>query len=412
MSNYCIVDVETTGANKKGQKITEIAIIKTNGVDVVDQFTTLINPERRIPQKITFLTGITNEMVVNAPKFYEVAKRIIEITSDCIFVAHNVFFDYQFLQREFSELGYLFRRKVYCTVKNSRLTFPGLRSYSLKNLSHHFKIELKNHHRAMSDTKAAFELFKRIQSNNQSPLIQSSTTPSKLEDDKLKHLPETGGLYYFYSESGDLLYIGKSTNIKKRVKSHFRIDTKRRKDIEMKNQIANIDFKELPHDLVARILESQEIKKYRPTYNVSLRRTRYRYEVILVNNNNEITFKHQTSLFSGIPSKSKRHSERIIELLYKTAFGNTGSFELEKIKRIIGKAQFNKRLESIYSHFFYPEENHSFIITGKQFPISFDIEENKLFRIRYQDTVIPIKEDPDIKKILLSHFKAFDKNIL
>ena len=145
MQNYCIVDVETTGANRQGQKITEIAIIKTDGEKVIEEFSTLINPERRIPIRITYLTGITNEMVQDAPKFYEVAKRIIEMTEDCVFVAHNVFFDYQFIQREFNELGFQFRKKLFCTVKNARLAFPGLKSYSLKNLSAHFKIELKNH---------------------------------------------------------------------------------------------------------------------------------------------------------------------------------------------------------------------------------------------------------------------------
>ena len=107
MKTYCVVDVETTGANRKGQKITEIAIVKTDGQKIIDQFSTLINPERNIPLRITYLTGITNEMVAEAPKFYEVAKKIVEFTEGSVFVAHNVFFDYQFLQREFSDLGFI-----------------------------------------------------------------------------------------------------------------------------------------------------------------------------------------------------------------------------------------------------------------------------------------------------------------
>ena len=110
--------------------------------------------------------------------FMKSQKKIIEMTEDCVFVAHNVFFDYQFIQREFNELGFQFRKKLFCTVKNARLAFPGLKSYSLKNLSAHFKIELKNHHRAMSDTRAAFELFKKFKKNH---LPHTSNRPNSLK---------------------------------------------------------------------------------------------------------------------------------------------------------------------------------------------------------------------------------------
>ena len=149
--NYCIVDIETTGGNRSGNKITEIAIIKTDGNVVLEKFESLLNPERRIPSNITYLTGISNEMVKDAPKFFEVAKRIVEITKDCVFVAHNVFFDYQFIKREFSDLGYSFNRKTFCTVKASRIIFPGHKSYSLGRLAPELGIENKARHRAMGD---------------------------------------------------------------------------------------------------------------------------------------------------------------------------------------------------------------------------------------------------------------------
>ena len=131
---WCIIDIETTGVSKHRGKITEIAIYKHDGKKVVDEFVSLINPETSIPFDISRLTGITNQMVQNAPKFYEVAKDVISITEDCVFVAHNVNFDYGFIEEEFDRLGYDFQRKKMCTVKQSRVLLPGHRSYSLGKL--------------------------------------------------------------------------------------------------------------------------------------------------------------------------------------------------------------------------------------------------------------------------------------
>ena len=402
MQKYCVVDVETTGANRQGQKVTEIAIIITDGINVLEEFSSLINPERRIPIRITYLTGITNEMVADAPKFYEIAKKIITLTEDCIFVAHNVFFDYQFLQREFSELGYSFRRKLFCTVKNARLAFPGLPSYSLKNLTKHFNIELKNHHRALSDTRAAYDLFLKIQSQIDGPLIQQKPTPAKLEDKIYANLPESTGVYYLYDQSGELLYVGKSTNIKNRIKSHFRLDLKRKRDIELKGQIAHIDYKLYPHDLVAKIMESMEIKKHRPPFNVALKRNRYRYEVkISLDHEGYIYFHHQASQGKAIPSKSKRHSERVINSLNEKAFGK-GSHLIWK--KTLPKDDYNKRLKKVYDFYFYNEENFTRTINSGSIKINFTVKNGKLSLITYKDHEIKIKEDFDIKKIFLSYF--------
>ena len=117
---FSLIDIETTGSFKKGQKIIEIAIINIDGDEITDEYTTLINPEIRIPYFITTLTGITNEDVENAPKFYEIAKKIVEMTKDRIFVAHNVFFDFNFIKHEFSELGFSFSRDKLCTVQLAR----------------------------------------------------------------------------------------------------------------------------------------------------------------------------------------------------------------------------------------------------------------------------------------------------
>ena len=135
---YSIVDIETTGLSPKKEKITEIAIFVHDGEKVVDEFTTLLNPEVDIPYRITQLTGISNKMVQEAPKFYEVARKIVEMTEGTTIVGHNVNFDYNFIRKEFREFGYDYQRKKICTARLSRKLLPGRRSYSLGKLCQRF----------------------------------------------------------------------------------------------------------------------------------------------------------------------------------------------------------------------------------------------------------------------------------
>ncbi len=163
---FTIIDIETTGNSSKNGKITEIAIYQHNGQKITDFFSTLINPEMDIPYFITKLTGIDNDMVKNAPKFYEVARRIIELTAGRTFIAHNVHFDYGFLKEEFKRLGYDFNRKTLCTVQLSRKLLPGHRSYSLGKLCGDLGIEINGRHRAAGDAFATVELFEILLEKN------------------------------------------------------------------------------------------------------------------------------------------------------------------------------------------------------------------------------------------------------
>lgn len=157
---YVVVDIETTGGNNSYNRITEIGMVKLVGGKEVDRFQTLLNPQRRIPSSITRLTGISDDMVADAPLFAEVADHIASFTEDAVFVAHNVNFDYGFIKQEFARLEQPFRRPKMCTVREMRRTHPGLSSYSLANLTKHFHIDMEQHHRALSDAKAAAELLK------------------------------------------------------------------------------------------------------------------------------------------------------------------------------------------------------------------------------------------------------------
>lgn len=274
---YTIIDIETTGGRSQSDKITEIAIYIHDGDRIVDQFSTLINPEKTIPYFITGLTGISNEMVEDAPKFYEVAKKIIDVTQGHIFVAHNARFDYNFIKEEYKRLGYTFKREVLDTVKLSRRLIPGLRSYSLGKLCKEVNIKINNRHRAAGDALATVKLFEILLSLDHSSDNKLFTSPAlsdlhpNLDSDLIRNLPEDTGVYYFYDENNELLYIGKSKNIHQRVLSHFANRSTRRK-IEMRDRIAGISYEPTGSELVACLLESNEIKKNKPVYNRAQRR--------------------------------------------------------------------------------------------------------------------------------------------
>lgn len=278
---FAIIDVETTGGTARFERITEIAIVLHDGEKVVDTFSTLINPERSIPWGITQLTGITDEMVARAPKFYEVAKQIVQMTEDAVFVAHNVSFDYSFVREEFARLGYTFSRKQLCTVRLSRKVFPGLPSYSLSNLKRHFGIAAERSHRALDDTLATTRIFEMILAEQSGKTVKSlvnhgireSKLPPAITLERLHALPEACGVYYLHDERGDVIYVGKSLNIRKRLFEHFA-------DLSAKGEklragVADISFEITGSELAALLLESAEIKRLLPRVNRALRTRTY-----------------------------------------------------------------------------------------------------------------------------------------
>ena len=281
---YAIVDIETTGGRSRSDKITEVGIVLFDGEKITDEFSTLINPEQKIPYRITQITGIDDKMVKNAPKFYEVARQVFTMTENRIFIAHNVNFDYGFLRAEFESLGGTFKRKKLCTVQMSRKLMPGKRSYSLGNLSKELGIVNEARHRALGDAKATTELFKHLL-NLDGLSAENLLTPgflrnlhTKVDLDIIRDLPDATGVYYFFNAKDELIYVGKSVNIKSRVLSHLSNNISN-KAVEMKQQIARIDFEETGSELIALLKESHEIKVNQPIYNRSQRRTYYSYGI-------------------------------------------------------------------------------------------------------------------------------------
>lgn len=287
---YAIVDIETTGGSFKTERITEIAIYIFDGEKIIDQFVTLINPEKNIPYFITQLTGISNEMVADAPRFYEVAKQIVEITEDKIFVAHNAAFDYNFIKNEFKNLGFDYKKETLCTVKLSRKILPGYKSYNLGELCKHLNIEIEGRHRAAGDALATVKLFytllkQNAEKGNIVPIKKEKfSLPDGLHPDlkieTIKSLPEEPGVYYLFNENKEIIYIGKSLSIRDRVYSHLR-NKASRKTYEMAASVVDVSFELTGNELIALLLESDEIKQHKPLYNRAQRRTGFAFGIFM-----------------------------------------------------------------------------------------------------------------------------------
>jgi DNA polymerase III subunit epsilon len=284
---YAIIDIETTGGSARLEKITEIAIYLHDGNEITGEFVSLVNPERNIPYFITSLTGITNEMVENAPRFYEIAKKVIELTEGRTFVAHNARFDYSFIREEYKSLGFNFKRSILDTVALSRKLIPGHKSYSLGNICNDLNISINGRHRAAGDALATVRLLeiliaKDIEINGgRSSLIKNtriSKLNPKLDVSKIDNIPEEPGVYYFYNEKGDLIYIGKSRNLQQRISTHLS-NNSTNKAMEMRDMIADIDWVTTGSELIALLKESFEIKHNKPIYNRAQRRTGFQWGI-------------------------------------------------------------------------------------------------------------------------------------
>lgn len=274
---FAVIDIETTGLSAGKEKITEIAILLHDGHRVFEEFSTLVDPERKIPYYITQLTGINDQMVSGAPKFYEIARQVVELTDQATIVGHNVHFDYSFLKAEFMSLGYEFQRKTLDTVRLSRKLIPGQPSYSLGKLCKALGIDNRQRHRALGDATATAQLFDLLLSiDPELDEIAVKGLSKNINKPIVDKLPEAAGVYYLYNGEGKLIYVGKAINIKARVLQHLNNNTTR-KAVEMKQNIADVDFRLCGSELIALLLESDEIKKHQPVFNRSQRRTSFNW---------------------------------------------------------------------------------------------------------------------------------------
>lgn len=270
---FAIVDIETTGSQLGPDGITEIGIVITDGVKEVDRYETLVNPLARIPRFITHLTGITEDMVADAPVFDDVAEKICDLLEGRVFVAHNVNFDYKIVKGHLERCGFSIPAKRLCTVRMSRKLLPGYPSYSLGKLSASLGFTHLNAHRAMGDAEVTTALFHMLFEKNNGEIehalkanSKEATLPSNLPKENYDKLPNQPGVYYFHDAKGKIIYIGKAKNLKKRVTSHFtgRNGLRKRGFLE---SIFDVTYELTGNEVVASLLEEAEIKHYWPEYN-------------------------------------------------------------------------------------------------------------------------------------------------
>ena len=283
--HYVIIDIETTGGSPKSSKITEIAIYKHNGDEIIDQYETLIDPEMPIPEFIVNLTGISDEMVKDAPKFYEVAKKIVEFTEGCIFVAHNVNFDYGIIRQEFRKLGYDYRRQHLCTVLASRKILPGLESYSLGKLSRNLGIELIGRHRAGGDAFATAKLFtilKNTDSKDLETFIKQDLNPQILHPNldiaELDEIPDKTGVFKFYNEFNVLIFVGKSKYLRRRIEQHLK-NNKSVKGAKLIKEITRIEYEITGSEFISNLIETNLVKEHKPLYNPPIKKIRFSHGI-------------------------------------------------------------------------------------------------------------------------------------
>jgi len=281
------VDLETTGTAAARERITEIGIVTVDfdgAATRVDEWTTLVNPERPIPSEIQWLTGITNEMVRGAPRFGEIAEEVLERLRDAVFIAHNARFDYGFLKAEFARLGIPWRATTLCTVRLSRLVDPDRSPHNLDAIVARYGLDGEQRHRALGDARVLWRFLLRLLERRLpqeidaaiGTLLARSSTPPMLAPDALDGIPETPGVYLFYGMNTQThahpIYIGKSLTLRTRVMTHFSADHANAQDAKLTQEVCRIEWEETAGEVGALLREAALVKTRLPSHNIALRR--------------------------------------------------------------------------------------------------------------------------------------------
>lgn len=333
-NTYVFVDIETNGGTGERGRVIEVAAIKVMSGVIVDEFQTLVNPGMNIPYWITTLTGITNSDLEHAPYFRDIADQLYSFMGDAIFVAHNVLFDYSFLKREFKAIDYTFSPKLYCTVKMSRALYPEHKGHSLQKIIERHKLSPKSRHRAYDDARMMYEYMqiaikqKGVEAfqNNVALQLKTKTLPPNVEESVILTLPETAGIYIFEDDTGMPIYVGKSVNIRARVRSHFTNATTIAKEMKMSLGSHNVTFVQTETEVEALLLESAKVKELQPLYNRKLRRKKTQHVVIKYQQSDYITFAvecHDLSTYGDLTKvygvfSTKQQAKAALESVVRT----------------------------------------------------------------------------------------------
>lgn len=329
------VDIETNGGNGPRGRVIEVAAIKVSGGKITDTFTSLVSPGSDVPHWITQLTGITNTDLVGAPYFEDIAAQLYDFMRDAIFVAHNVLFDYSFLKREFAAAGYDFRPKLFCTVKMSRALWPEHRGHSLEKIIARHNIPFSARHRAYDDAMAMYDFVKLTVAakgrdaflKNIARQLKTKSLPPHVDEAVILNLPDSPGVYIFEDDAGAPLYVGKSVNIRARVRSHFANATTIAKELKMTLASHNVSFITTETEVEALLLESAKVKELQPIFNRQLRRKTMQsiflrdfdengYETIHIKNADLSEYQNLKNVYGVYASKSQAKAQ--LEAIAKT----------------------------------------------------------------------------------------------
>ncbi|QCX52996.1 PolC-type DNA polymerase III [Elizabethkingia sp. JS20170427COW] len=279
---YAVVDIESNGAPFHKESIIEIAIFLYNGHEIIDQFISLVNPEDNISHFVQKLTGISPKMVRTAPKFHEIARRIIEITNDATIVGHNVDFDYRMLRQSFHRLGYDFRKETLDTIPLAKKLIPNEASYSLGKLSKSLGIPLTDRHRASGDARATVELLKILMAKDQEKEIIKKQKEAKVSNnfsrkisELTEFLPTEKGMIYFQNKKGEILFTDYSQNIYQTAVKIF--NSKVKKWDKVKTETSQIQYEFTGTELIAKLilLQKSTRKMVSPPFGLYFREGKY-----------------------------------------------------------------------------------------------------------------------------------------
>ncbi len=375
---FAIIDTETTGGNPVKDRIMEIAIVLHDGEKVLEEFTTLINPQTPIAPFIISLTGINDDMVAGAPIFEDIADNIMRLTDKSIFVAHNARFDYSVLRREFKRMGVRFQRKQLCTVHLSQKLIPGQQSYSLGKLCRGIGIPVEKRHRALGDARATTLLFQRLLSSDREQIINSvfvdemegADVPKNLSRETVDDLPEETGIYYFLDDQLRILYVGKSRNIRKRVIDQI-LKEMNHEYAAMKDKIYDVTYEITGSELAAQLMEFDEITRNAPPFNFTRRKKEYRFGIYhhadengYINLAVEKILNHSAPIIETVSYNSSMKVMRKLVSRYELDPRLTGIAKPEGVLSISPQA-YNQRVEKLLHKYQFDYPNFFIIGDGR-----------------------------------------------
>ena len=421
---YAIIDIETTGGDYDEEGITEIAIYQYDGFKITDQFCSLINPKKQIQPFVKKLTGINEKMLEKAPIFFEVAKRIVEITRNCIIVAHNAAFDYRILKTEFKRLGYVFERETICTINLSKELLPEQNEFSLGKLVSNLGIPFSIRHRAFGDAQATLKLFellieKDIKKNiiKQHIKILNNNKASKRFLKIIEKLPSEMGIYYILDAHKKIIYIGKSKNIKQSVSQYLTSSNK--KSLIIQNKISQASFSLTGGQLVTLLKQQIEIKINSPVLNAS---SKYRIYPIGIRVDDKKTYhriiieqvKKNFKYLTVFKNKIDAEKEILILAEKFEIYLNNSNFSFKEKE---SPKKYNCKVKKLSKSFSYPFPNFLIIENGRKHgEFTFILIKNNQFRgygyfeLNHQiktmsqinSRLISMKENNDTKKLIYS----------